>query len=66
MFRLPHVAAYRAVVLLLWALAAYNAFECRALFWDGSAFLVNLLDTGNFHDFYAARAHVGQERPRAV
>lgn len=58
MFRLPHVAAYRAVVLLLWVLAAYNAFECRALFWDGSAFLVNLLDTGSFHDFYAARAHV--------
>ncbi len=28
------------------------------LFWDGASFLVNLLDHGRFHDFYAARAHV--------
>ena len=54
----PQVTAYRAVALLLWALAVYNAFECRGLFWDGSAFLVNLLDGERFHDFYAARAHV--------
>lgn len=56
--RVPQLAAYRGVVLLLWTLAAYNAFECRGLFWDGSAFLVNLLDSEWFHDFYAARAHV--------
>lgn len=49
---------YRGVVLLLWALVAYSAFECRGLFWDGSAFLVNLLDGERFHDFYTARAHV--------
>jgi hypothetical protein len=58
MFRVPPIIAYRGVVLLLWALVAYNAFECRGLFWDGSAFLVNLLDGEWFHDFYAARAHV--------
>lgn len=50
--------AYRAVVLLLWALAAYSTVTCRGLFWDGSSFLVNMLDLGHFHDFYAARAHV--------
>ncbi len=55
---MSQVTAYRGVVVLLWALAAYNAYECRGLFWDGSAFLVNLLDTEWFHDFYAARAHV--------
>ena len=49
---------YRSVVLLLWALVVYNAVECRGLFWDGSAFLVNLLDRERFHDFYAARAHI--------
>jgi hypothetical protein len=54
----PHITAYRSIVLLLWALAIYNAFECRGLFWDGAAFMVNLLDLGRFHDFYAARAHI--------
>jgi hypothetical protein len=58
MFGTPQTAAYRAVVLLLWMLVVYNSFECRGLFWDGSAFLVNLLDRERFHDFYAARAHV--------
>ena len=52
------VAAYRVVVLLLWGLAAYATVTCRGLFWDGSSFLVNILDHGRFHDFYAARAHV--------
>ena len=52
------VAAYRAVVLLLWGLAAYATVTCRGLFWDGSSFLVNILDNGRFHDFYVARAHV--------
>jgi hypothetical protein len=52
------VAAYRIVVLLLWGLAAYATVTCRGLFWDGSSFLVNILDNRRFHDFYAARAHV--------
>jgi hypothetical protein len=50
--------AFRAVVLLLWTLTAWNAVACRGLFWDGSSFLVNMLDHGGFHDFYVARAHV--------
>lgn len=58
MRKISHAMAYRSVVLLLWALAAYNAVECRGLFWDGAAFLVNLLDRERFHDFYAARAHI--------
>ena len=52
------VAAYRAVVVLIWGLAAYATVTCRGLFWDGSSFLVNILDNGRFHDFYVARAHV--------
>jgi hypothetical protein len=52
------VAAYRIVVLLLWALAGWATITCRGLFWDGSSFLVNILDGGGFHDFYVARAHV--------
>ena len=55
---MPQVAAYRGVVLLLWVLAAYDTVTCRGLFWDGSSFLVNILDLGWYHDFYAARAHV--------
>jgi hypothetical protein len=51
-------AAYRIVVLLLWALAAWATVTCRGLFWDGSSFLVNMLDGDGFHDFYVARAHV--------
>lgn len=50
--------AYRGTVLLLWGLAAWNAFACRGLFWDGASFLATLLETGTFHDFYPARAHV--------
>ncbi|MCW5733654.1 MAG: hypothetical protein KIS73_05990 [Enhydrobacter sp.] len=49
---------YRGTILLLWGLAAWNAFACRGLFWDGASFLANLLETGSFHDFYPARAHV--------
>ena len=56
--RAPQITAYRSIVLLLWGLVIYNAVECRGLFWDGSAFLVNLLDLERFHDFYAARAHI--------
>lgn len=51
-------AVCRGVVLLLWALAIHNTLACRALFWDGASFFVNLLDHGWFHDFYTARAHV--------
>ena len=50
---------YRGAVLVLWVLAAWNSYACRGLFWDGSAFLVNIIDFDNFHDFYPARAHVG-------
>jgi hypothetical protein len=52
------LAAYRVVVLLVWGLAVYATVTCRGLFWDGSSFLVNILDHGSFHDFYVARAHV--------
>ena len=55
---ISQLAAYRSVALLLWALAAYDTVTCRGLFWDGSAFLVSLLDHERFHDFYAARAHI--------
>jgi len=50
--------AYRGTVLLLWGLAAWNAFTCRGLFWDGASFLANMLETQGFHDFYPARAHI--------
>jgi hypothetical protein len=55
----PPPIVYRGAVLLLWALAAWNSFACRGLFWDGAAFLVNIIDFDKFHDFYPARAHVG-------
>ena len=51
-------AVYRSVVLLLWALAINAAIACRGLYWDGSSFLVNMLEHGQVHDFYTARAHV--------
>jgi hypothetical protein len=54
----PSSAGYRIVVLLLWALAAFATVTCRGLFWDGSSFLVNILDLGKVHDFYTARANV--------
>lgn len=50
---------YRTVTVLLWALVVYNSIACRGLFWDGAAFLVNVVDFRTFHDFYPARAHVG-------
>ncbi len=50
--------AYRVAVLLLWGLAANAAIACRGLFWDGSSFLVNIIELGEVHDFYTARAHV--------
>lgn len=51
-------AVARGVAFILWALALHNTLACRGLFWDGSSFLVNLIDHAHFHDFYAARAHV--------
>ncbi len=50
--------AYRVTVLLLWGLAANATIACRALYWDGASFLVNIIELGEAHDFYAARAHV--------
>ncbi|CAN5923538.1 hypothetical protein BH11PSE3_BH11PSE3_25370 [soil metagenome] len=55
---MPPPALYRIVTVLLWALAAYASYSCRALFWDGSSFLANIIDLGKVHDFYTARAHV--------
>jgi hypothetical protein len=55
----PAPIVYRGAVLLLWALAIWNSLACRGLFWDGAAFLVNIVDFDKFHDFYPARAHVG-------
>jgi hypothetical protein len=52
------IAAYRGTVLLLWGLAALDGIVCRGLFWDGSSFLASMLETGTFHDFYPARAHI--------
>ena len=46
------------MVLLLWALAVNATIACRGLFWDGSPFMANILDFGQVHDFYTARAHV--------
>ena len=55
---MPSPAIYRSVVVLLWALALNAALASRGLFWDGSSFLVNILELGTVHDFYGARAHV--------
>ncbi len=52
------VVAYRGTLLVLWGLAAWNAFTCRGLFWDGASFLANMLETQGFHDFYPPRAHI--------
>jgi len=49
---------YRITVLLLWAQALAGALTCRSLFWDGAAFLANMLQNGAFHDFYPSRAHI--------
>jgi hypothetical protein len=54
----PPPAVYRSLVLLMWALALNATVACRGLFWDGSPFMANILDLGQVHDFYTARAHV--------
>lgn len=51
-------AAFRSIVLLLWALAVNATIARRGLFWDGSSFMASILDLGQVHDFYTARAHV--------
>jgi len=43
---------------ILWLLAAWSAWNLRGLYWDGAAFLVEMLRKQGFHDFYPARAHV--------
>jgi len=52
-------SVYRGAAAILWALAIWNSVACRGLFWDGSAFLVEIIDNNWFHwMFYPARAHV--------
>lgn len=51
-------AAYRAVIVLIWALVVINSAICRGLYWDGASFLASLLDFRTIFDFYPARANV--------
>jgi hypothetical protein len=55
--------AYRTAVGLLWGLALWYSWECRGLFVDGSAFLVQIARREWFFDFYGPRLYamvVGQ------
>lgn len=47
--------AYRSTVGLLWILALWHSWECRGLFVDGSAFLVQIARREWFFDFYDPR-----------
>lgn len=47
--------AYRATVGLLWTLVLWHSWECRGLFVDGSAFLVQIARREFFFDFYGPR-----------
>lgn len=47
--------AYRSIVGLLWILALWHSWECRGLFVDGSAFLVQIARREWFFDFYDPR-----------
>jgi hypothetical protein len=49
--------AYRATVGLLWILALWYSWECRGLFVDGSAFLVQVARREFFFDFYDPRLY---------
>jgi hypothetical protein len=50
---------YRGAAAILWVLAIWHSLAYRGLFWDGSAFLVEIIDNNWFHwMFYPARAHV--------
>lgn len=47
--------AYRTTVGLLWILVLWHSWECRGLFVDGSAFLVQIARREWFFDFYDPR-----------
>ncbi len=47
--------AYKATVGLLWTLVLWHSWECRGLFVDGSAFLVQVARREFFFDFYDPR-----------
>lgn len=49
--------AYRATIALLWALVLWHSWECRGLFVDGSAFLVQIARREWFFDFYGPRLY---------
>lgn len=49
--------AYRATIGLLWALVLWHSWECRGLFVDGSAFLVQIARREWFFDFYGPRLY---------
>lgn len=47
--------AYRTTIGLIWILALWHSWECRGLFVDGSAFLVQIARRQWFFDFYDPR-----------
>lgn len=47
--------AYRTTIGLLWILVLWHSWECRGLFVDGSAFLVQIARRQWFFDFYDPR-----------
>jgi len=47
--------AYRTTVGLIWTLVLWHSWECRGLFVDGSAFLVQIARREWFFDFYDPR-----------
>lgn len=49
--------AYRTTVCLIWGLALWHSWECRGLFVDGSAFLVQIARREWFFDFYNPRLY---------
>ena len=49
--------AYRATIGLLWTLVLWHSWECRGLFVDGSAFLVQIARREWFFDFYGPRLY---------
>jgi len=48
---------YRTTVCLIWGLALWHSWECRGLFVDGSAFLVQIARREWFFDFYGPRLY---------
>lgn len=49
--------AYRATIGLIWALALWHSWECRGLFVDGSGFLIQIVESEWFFDFYPPRLY---------